>query len=177
MSKLWIVLGDSTSAGGVVITGSPGTDIDGKPVARIGDKATCPTHKGIFPIVTGNPCEVIDGQPVARHGDKLACGCTLIAGKQSRTFDDDGGSNKPRPRADQARAAVAAAPSGVEEFDEAFVLLSELTGKPLKNRQYKVTRANGAVENGTTDHEGKTHVVKTDKAELLTVELEEEIPA
>ena len=82
--RMLIVVGDRHSGGGSVITGSPHTDIDGLPVARVGDKATCPTHKGIFPIITGDSTLIIDGNAVARHGDKLACGCSLFSGKQSR---------------------------------------------------------------------------------------------
>lgn len=67
MSRIWIVQGDTTSSGGKVIGGSPFTDIDGFPVARIGDQATYPTHKGVFPIIDGDPTTIIDGQPVALH--------------------------------------------------------------------------------------------------------------
>ncbi|WP_246606467.1 PAAR domain-containing protein [Novilysobacter antarcticus] len=84
MAKMWIVIGDPTSGGGQVITGSPFTDIDGKPVARVTDQATCPTHKGSFPIVDGDTTTLIDGQPVAVHGSGLACGCKVLAAKQVR---------------------------------------------------------------------------------------------
>lgn len=84
MAKMWIVIGDPTSGGGQVITGSPFTDIDGKPVARVTDQATCPTHKGSFPIVDGDSTTLIDGQPVAVHGSGLACGCKVLAAKQVR---------------------------------------------------------------------------------------------
>jgi len=89
------VLGDYTSSGGTVITGSPETDIDGKPVARVGDQATCPKHKGTFPIVSGDDSLIFEGSAAARHGDALACGCTLIAGKQSHVFIDAAGSGAP----------------------------------------------------------------------------------
>lgn len=75
MTRMWAVVGDATSSGGQVITGSPFTDIDGKPVARVNDKATCPTHKGTFPIIDGDPTTIIDGEAVALHGSSLACGC------------------------------------------------------------------------------------------------------
>src|SRR5690554_1499469 len=51
MARNWIVVGDPTSSGGSVITGSPFTDIDGIPVARVTDQASCPRHKGAYPIV------------------------------------------------------------------------------------------------------------------------------
>lgn len=82
MSKPFIVLGDKIDHGGAVISASPFTDIDGKSVARIGDKVVCSVHKATV-IVSGDPTVIIDGQPVARHGDKTACGATLIAGQMS----------------------------------------------------------------------------------------------
>ena len=91
MTKAWIVQGDPTSSGGSVITGSSFTDIDGIPVARIGDQATCPRHKGAFPIVDGDSTMIVDGQPVALHGSSLACGCKVLSAQQVRVFVDAGG--------------------------------------------------------------------------------------
>jgi uncharacterized Zn-binding protein involved in type VI secretion len=39
MRRYWIVVGDTTSSCGRVITGSPFTDIEGAAVARVGDHA------------------------------------------------------------------------------------------------------------------------------------------
>ncbi|KAG0769862.1 hypothetical protein G6F57_020792 [Rhizopus arrhizus] len=61
------------------------------PVARVGDKATCPKHQRVATIVSGDITLTFEGQPVARHGDRLSCGCSLIAGKQSRVYVDMGG--------------------------------------------------------------------------------------
>lgn len=87
MTRMWIVVDDITSSGGRVISGSPCTDIDGKPVSRVNDQATCPAHKGVFPIVDGDATIIIDGQPVALHGSSLACGCTVLAVQQVKVFD------------------------------------------------------------------------------------------
>jgi uncharacterized Zn-binding protein involved in type VI secretion len=83
----FIVIGDRTSHGGTVIEGSTETDAAGQPIARIGDKVTCPKHgrKGIVTIATGDPTCIIDGQPAARDGDKTDCGAVLIAGQQPTT--------------------------------------------------------------------------------------------
>lgn len=90
MARTLIVVGDKTTGGGAVINGSPDTDIDGKPVARVGDKATCPKHKGVFPIVSGDETLIFDGRAAARHGDRLACGCQLVAGQQTHAFVEAG---------------------------------------------------------------------------------------
>jgi len=88
VSKPFIVVGDKTDHGGTVISGAPTTTVGGKPIARVGDKVTCPQrgHGGTTVIVSGDPSCLIDGQPAARHGDKTACGATLIA-TQSLTTD------------------------------------------------------------------------------------------
>ena len=87
MSKPFIVLGDKTSHGGVVIQGAPTSDAGGKAIARVGDKVTCPQkgHGGTTVIVTGDPTCIIEGQPAARHGDKTACGAVLISGQMVTT--------------------------------------------------------------------------------------------
>lgn len=105
MTRMWIVLGDRTSSGGQVVTGSPFTDIDGKPVARVTDQATCLKHQGTFPIVDGDPTTIIDGQPVALHGSKLACGCTVMAVEQVRVFLASAASASASPVATAASAA------------------------------------------------------------------------
>jgi len=88
MGRPFILLGDKTSHGGVVISASETSDCDGKGIARVGDRVTCPQrgHGSVTTIVTGDPTAIIDGQPAARHGDTTACGATLIA-SQSLTTD------------------------------------------------------------------------------------------
>ncbi len=88
MSRPFILLGDKTDHGGVVISASETSDCNGKGVARVGDKVTCPKqgHGRVTTIVTGDPSMLIDGRPAARHGDKTACGAILIA-SQSLTTD------------------------------------------------------------------------------------------
>jgi uncharacterized Zn-binding protein involved in type VI secretion len=82
MGQPLIRVGDKTSHGGEVMTGSANMIIDGKEVARLGDKVTCPTC-GDTVIAVGSPTYITDGQPTARHGDTTACGATLIASQTS----------------------------------------------------------------------------------------------
>lgn len=89
MSRPFIVIGDKTDHGGVVIEGTPTSTTGSIAIARVGDKVTCPKrgHGGTTVIATGDPTCIIDGKPAARHGDKTACGATLIASSQSDTVD------------------------------------------------------------------------------------------
>jgi uncharacterized Zn-binding protein involved in type VI secretion len=79
-NRPFIVLGDKTNHGGVVITASENTFTDERRVARIGDLVVCPIPgHGTNPIVTASPYVTIDGRQVARHHDLTACGSLLIA--------------------------------------------------------------------------------------------------
>jgi uncharacterized Zn-binding protein involved in type VI secretion len=79
-----IRLGDDTSHGGKVLEASQHSDSGGKPIARMGDKVSCPKH-GNGTIASGDTTMIVDGKPVARHGDKTSCGATLIATQQATT--------------------------------------------------------------------------------------------
>jgi uncharacterized Zn-binding protein involved in type VI secretion len=87
MSRPFIVVGDQTDHGGVVIQGAPTTDTDGKQIARVGDQVTCPKrgHGRTTVISSGDPTCIIDGQAAARHGDKTACGATLLSSQAVST--------------------------------------------------------------------------------------------
>ncbi|RZS38533.1 putative Zn-binding protein involved in type VI secretion [Limnobacter thiooxidans] len=75
-----ILVGDTTSHGGVVISGSLTTTVQGRPIARVGDMVTCPLCKPhVFPIVEGLAMFTDNYMAVALHGHKIACGATLIA--------------------------------------------------------------------------------------------------
>lgn len=107
MGRPFIVLGDQTDHGGVVIEASMMTDTHGKGIARVGDQVTCPKRgHGPTVIVTGDPTMIIDGKPAARHGDKCACGATLIAGQAVSTVSDGGSSNPQAAAASQAARAA-----------------------------------------------------------------------
>ena len=118
MGKPFILIGDKTSHGGVVVQGSPVSTVDGKPLARVGDQVTCPRrgHGGTTVIVSGDPTMIIDGMPAARHGDKCACGATLIASQVvSTTLEGGASSSAPvstPPSGRPASAAITRAVSG-----------------------------------------------------------------
>ena len=176
-----IVLGDKTSHGGTVIEGSMTTTIDGKPVARVGDKVSCPIPgHGTCVIVSGDMTWIIDGQAVARHGDMTACGASLIS-SQIRVIDYGSGGYPSSANTKSTQAAVAAsaaAGAGASEtteetlsFDHRFQLFDELTGVPLAKQRYKLYGPNELIE-GVTDDEGFTQVISTgDKAKNVHIEI------
>lgn len=62
---------------GTVVSGASEAQIDGRAVARIGDRVSC----GAI-IQTGSPGTIVEGQPVARLGDKTSHGGVLIEGEE-----------------------------------------------------------------------------------------------
>jgi uncharacterized Zn-binding protein involved in type VI secretion len=83
-----IRLGDPTSHGGKVESVSATHfTVGGIPVARVGDKCSCPIkgHDNCT-IAEGDPHHVIDDIAVAHDGHKTTCGATLIP-----TTEDYGG--------------------------------------------------------------------------------------
>lgn len=89
MSLQIIVVGDATDHGGKVITGSAKHDIDGKAIARLGDKVECPQcypggkPHGINKIITGHSTVTVDGIPVAVYGSTTECGCKLVGSSRA----------------------------------------------------------------------------------------------
>jgi uncharacterized Zn-binding protein involved in type VI secretion len=74
-------LGDISSHGGTVITGSISTVVNGRPAARMCDLHVCPIPgHGVTPIVTGSLNTAADGRPNARLGDIAGCGAVIVTG-------------------------------------------------------------------------------------------------
>lgn len=71
---------DPSDLGGVVVSSSALTGVDGRSVARIGERVRGPDGGGGLPIANGDTTAVTDDPPVAGHGDETAGGATLIAG-------------------------------------------------------------------------------------------------
>ncbi|SDY68829.1 Zn-binding Pro-Ala-Ala-Arg (PAAR) domain-containing protein, incolved in TypeVI secretion [Lysobacter sp. yr284] len=176
-ARLWIVVGDTTSSGGQVVSGSPFTDIDGKPVARIGDSVVCGLH-GPTVVATGDAAFIVDGQPLARERDGCACGCLLVSVRQVSTSVAAGGAGggamadgggvrvAPDAVAGSAQAASAALGDEAGRFDEQL-RFSSVGGLPLALTRYAITLGDGQVLQGTTDEDGKTARIVTDRAQAV----------
>jgi uncharacterized Zn-binding protein involved in type VI secretion len=81
MSKPQVRMGDTTSHGGVIVTGAMRTFVNGRPLARLGDLHVCPIPgHGVNPIVTGSLNTLTEGRPNARVGDVTACGAVIVTG-------------------------------------------------------------------------------------------------
>jgi uncharacterized Zn-binding protein involved in type VI secretion len=84
-----IVIGDSTDHGGKVISGSPLHDVDGKPIARLGDLVECPQFypggkpHGVNKIITAHATFSVGGIAVAVEDCVTECGCKLIGARRA----------------------------------------------------------------------------------------------
>lgn len=164
--KRVIRLGDPHTHGGNVITAALTTEINGKRVARRGDKAVCPKKgHGVVTIVEGDPSWSVDGQPVALEGHKCSCGCSLISTLPTleRSYEgtgDTGSGNSVKASAIEPTPAGLGSEKEFDQYNELFVLVDE-NGKPVPNFRYKVLLANGNEIRGVTDSEGKSKRIGT----------------
>lgn len=170
MSRPFIVIGDPTDHGGVVVGASGTTDTHGKRIARVGDQVTCPKKgHGTTVIVSGDPTMIIDGMPAARHGDKCACGATLIASQIVSTTLDGGASNPAAASQAQKAAAMAAglsSPAAREkvtfEFDEQTKLVADGDTATLVGVPWFIRTQDGRTFSGRLDEQGQLPRVITD---------------
>jgi uncharacterized Zn-binding protein involved in type VI secretion len=80
-------VGDTSDHGGAIITGSSSFDVNGIPVARIGDILACPQH-GNNPIVSSLVVNAQDdGKLLAHIGSKTQCGATITTGDATFTVE------------------------------------------------------------------------------------------
>ncbi len=176
----FIVLGDQTDHGGVVIESSVMTDTHGKGIARVGDQVTCPKRgHGTTVIVSGDPTMIIDGKAAARHGDMCACGATLIS-SQFVSSVSDGGASSPQAasQAQQATAGAAGLLTRLLPPDDAdvthdmhFLVKDDETGQPLSNVPYKLTLVGGRSVTGRTDAQGLTEKISSTSSQIAKIEV------
>ncbi len=132
--------------------------IDGIPVACVGDKATCPTHKVVAAIVSGDPYMQIFGKAAARVNDSLSCGCKLLP-QQNLVVQDNGGG-----AVQGSQASNVTQDSFMPQTDEhgiKFQLKDQETGKPLAQQYFKLKGPDGSEIEGFTDKNGFTELIKT----------------
>ncbi|QEW33882.1 PAAR domain-containing protein [Erwinia billingiae] len=87
MSKGLVLLGDKTTHGGQVISASSNISVNGKTVAVVGDRVSCPVlGHGTNQIVEGMPQRTSGGRAVVVDGCKCQCGCQVISSAPNSTI-------------------------------------------------------------------------------------------
>ncbi|WP_407529443.1 PAAR domain-containing protein [Methylobacterium oryzisoli] len=79
MAKAVARRGDAIDHGGEIIEGSDTVYVNGRPVARVGDKVQCQQH-GLVTITDGNDAWPTNGRATARVGSRCSCGAVVTTG-------------------------------------------------------------------------------------------------
>jgi type VI secretion system secreted protein VgrG len=61
--------------------------------------------------------------------------------------------------------------SRVKMFDEAFVIRNQATGQPIPNQKYRIRLPDGTFEEGVTDSQERTHVIRADGPHSVQIEI------
>jgi uncharacterized Zn-binding protein involved in type VI secretion len=170
MANPYITLGSPTTGGGKIISGQSSFLIEGKAIACVGDKASCPKHKCVATIVAGDNHMLVMGKAAAQHNSPLSCGCKCI-GDQNLTVGDNGGGLGIFSKTESSKAITNGFTStNSKQYGHQFQLKDELTGEPLANICYEITK-NGEAIHGTTDENGFTELITGNSAEKIEIHL------
>ena len=166
-----ICVGDKTSCGRTVATGTRWSTVNGRAIARVGDRISCRYNCA---IITGNQMEIVDGAAMAVHGSMTSRRCICLS--SNNNFHGD------RQSAEAAAAVPAAADAGIAFMPETAEALNEdhwiefslvnTENKPLANQPYVLTDPTGERISGTLDNNGYAKVGPV-KAGLCSVEFPE----
>lgn len=157
--KSQIIVGDKTTHGGVVISGSPTNNWHGIPVARKTDKVYCPKCKPhIFEIAEGldSFTDTNSFLPVATEGHLTTCGAALIAETETPEF---------------ITHAISFTDNVSQAYDQHFLIKDNKTGKLIINTPYKITLSDRREYIGFTDKNGLTEKVYSNSAQTATIEI------
>ncbi len=159
--KQVIVLGDTTTHGGKVMTASSTFTYMNIPVARIGDMVECPQCKGKYPIIEGAPSAFDHENKIARHGDRVACGALLISRYNTTGISESGTVSE----AVAAEILTASPPPHQQVFDEQ----AQLVAPPIDGVPYFIEVKDGRTFSGRVGADGLLPRVTTQEKEDITV--------
>lgn len=167
------VVGDQLSNDGHVLPyeQTHGFSFHGHMTALIGGEAYCKRCKSIGWIAkAGGPYRPKYGttHEVALDGDIVLCRCPApphiiakLAGESRSTDQNEDISTRSDRSGDN---------SSGEFYDEKFQLMDGKSGLPLGNVEYAIVRQTGAIEHGSTDASGYTHLLSsTQKSEIVDI--------
>jgi uncharacterized Zn-binding protein involved in type VI secretion len=165
MGFAFIREGDTTSHGGRVLACTVTNMVNGKPLALLGDKVSCPKCGGVYPIVdVKNLGMTFDGRPVASEGDKTACGASLIASQGTATAEPTGGPGGSVGGGKSVRSQA----SQETPYRGRFQVLDDVTRQPVASHPYTVRATDGRTVEGKTDANGFTDWLDGHDASSLT---------
>ncbi|KUY65096.1 hypothetical protein WI25_26005 [Burkholderia cepacia] len=178
MSRRAIRNGDATTTGGIVIAGTASIFVDDKHIALDGDKATCGNCEGKFPIAGSAVSVVGNGRAVAVEGDAVLCPCGqnfLVASNDCMFFIGSSSGHRSAPpfTGYSAFAPTRYAPAS-DIYSDQFVIRDVRTKQPLSNVRYWIKdRFDNVLASGVSDRQGCTVRVRTERAQALTLVIED----
>lgn len=150
-------MGDTGSHGGMILSGSPTTQANGRPIAHVQDIYGCPVH-GPNPIITGAPNIFGGAREIAYVGSKTACGAIITQGSPDVFIDTP--ESPISINNDETKSP----------FDEQ-VRVVDNTGKPMASVPYFIQDEEGNIYKGITDSDGCCERIFTNKAQKLKIYL------
>ncbi|PLZ03863.1 PAAR domain-containing protein [Burkholderia sp. WAC0059] len=176
MKRYFILLGDRTTAGGVVIQGDESWRNHGKPLAYHGARISCPACKTVGYICNVPPYRpmTLKGKQIALENDICICKCNppprLIASQNNASMSFES----------RKLAAMGLRPDGSPlpkdetaihgAFDEQVTLVDRKTGQPLADFPYQFRGDDGTLAKGRTGIDGRTIRIGTSDATNLDLD-------
>ncbi|WHR57592.1 PAAR domain-containing protein [Acinetobacter haemolyticus] len=172
MATPYIVIGCPTTGGGKVISGNSSFLIEGKAIACVGDKATCPKHQTVSTIISGDPYMQVFGKAAARVNDSLSCGCKLLPQQNLVVQDNGGGSSSASSNSEAASSPVnQLLADTTKEFGQKFFIVDETTSEPLANVHYEIYKTGALFSTGVTDEQGYTQFISGSENEEIELKI------
>ena len=195
MSNDVITVGSATSTGGKVVSGNSGMVINNKPIALVGDMATCACpnilvcrRQGV--IVAMSPRNAnVNGVLFARAGDLVdtGCGsCFLLPSEHGVSLGVNVGcslnvgsgisfgngvninqASGPPITETASLNKVEITESMVSSLYDRKVVVKNASGQPIENCQYKIELENGEIVEGYTNKLGEVNLIQTDDTSQL----------
>ncbi len=172
MRRYFIVMGDKTTAGGVVIQGEESCLNHGRPLAYHGAQVYCHACK-----TTGYICNVppyrpmrLMGKQVAMENDICICKCDppprLLASQNNASMSFEShelaGMGHARPGADPSKGGQT-----TRRHSKRIYVSDSSTGEPLTNRPF-IAEVEGHKQSGRTDDDGYA-TIETDGSKAFRI--------
>jgi len=163
-----ICVGDKTSCGRRVVTGDWTTDVDGRILARLGDKTDCKYRCTI--VTGGDPTWIVAGSPVALHGATTSRGCTCFSGNNDHHGTAAGSSERTAypHAADHGIACMPETACLLNEDNWIEFRLTDKDDKPFSGLRYVLVDPSGTLHEGKLDDTGYARIepVKTGQCKV-----------
>lgn len=117
----FLVRGDKTTCGGVIIEGADDHTIMGIPQAREFDSVTCGRYSGVYKIIGGVPQTFLHNKMMAGTLHSISscpCRSRFIASQLNDTYETGGGGREPTQHAQSAHKPNLTAPAPEQEKQE-----------------------------------------------------------